>query len=652
MAKSRFLKLTAVLIIFALLVNTCIAGMLTTTAIEAQTQATETEAENEINYIDNSTLVPAYLPNDKVTLELSDDGVNYWTPDWVKDLIVVQANPNWSSNGKLSGMTSILEHLAEAGVNGLMLTPINEEINADGEKSDGNAYSNFGPHTIAASLTGTEYGDTEAALAEVKKFVDKAHSLNIRVFFDVITWGVNYDAPLYEEHPDWFNGEKESYSGYLFDWENAKTSGLFDFFKNAMVDLITATGADGYRADCGASYSGTEIFREVRQTLINEGYKIVMISENPSEKDGTFDFDLHSYIDSKYTMFDTHKLYVENNIVEAVQNGSFAGDSRYYTSLVSCHDYTDYSAKGNLIQMGYASIFTPYIPIWYLGEEFNNTRAETPQLYGNPFYWDEIENNRQYFETIKSYIRTRRIYSDSFGYFDADSTYNSIAEVYTDNDTLLPAYARYGEGTAVLVVPNDSDADVKLNVEIPVFNIGLDSSFTYQLKDTVTGKVLISDFTTASIGDGTFNVTIKAGEVGVYAIEKVASVNNSWIQYDSVLFNWRPVTYVDLCFYLNESFSIDYTNVANKSYWSSALHQYMSASDDANNTGYFAKHNALAKMLCENIYINGISVEDGIKLSNLDNVCIAYRESLNAISVLVNQYDNPFRQASPWDPDR
>lgn len=642
MAKGRFLKLTAVLLTFALLVNTCLAGIFTVTATEAQTQTTVTEAESEINYIDNSTLVPAYLPNDKVTLELSNDGVNYWTPDWVKDLIVVQANPNWSNDGTLSGMTKILEHLAETGVNGLMLTPINEEVNPDGTKTEGNAYSNFGPHTIASALTGTEHGDTEAALAEVKKFVDKAHALNIRVFFDVITWGVNYDAPLYDEHPDWFKGEKTSYSGYLFDWENAKTSGLFDFFKNAMVDLITATGADGYRADCGASYSGTAIFREVRQTLINKGYKIVMISENPSEKDGTFDFDLHSYIDSEYTMFDTHKFYLENNIVDAVKDGTYTGTSRYYTSLVSCHDYTKYSANSNLMQMGYASILTPYIPMWYLGEEFNNTRAETPQLYGNPFCWNEIENNRQYFETVKSYIRTRRLYKNVFNYFDSDSTCNNITAVTTDNDTLLQAYARYDDGTAVLVVPNESAEDVKLNVTIPVFNIGLDFSATYQLKDTVTGKVLISDFNPSDIGDGTFNVTIKAGEIGVYAIEKVASVNNSWIQYDSVLFNWRPVTYVDLRFYLNESFSIDYTNVANKSYWSNALHQYMSASDDANNTGYFAKHNALAKMLRENIYINGISVEEGIALSNLDTVCIAYRESLNAISVLVDQNNNPF----------
>lgn len=642
MAKSRISKLLAALLIFALLINTCIAGMFTVNATEANSQAAATETELEENIIDNSHLIPAYLPNDKVTLELSDDGEHYWTPDWIKDLIIVQANPGWSTDGTLDGMTKILEHLAEAGVNGLMLTPINEEYNSDGTKSAGNAYSNFGPHTIAAALTGTEYGDTEAALAVVKKFVDKAHSYNIRVFFDVITWGVNYEAPIYDEHPDWFSAEKESYSGYLFDWANAETSGLYDFFKDAMVDLITATGADGYRADCGASYSGTAIFRDVRQTLIEEGYKIAMISENPSEKDGTFDFDLHSYIDKEYTMFKTNNIYLENNIVDAVKDGTYTGNGRYYTSLVSCHDYTEYSAKGNLIQMGYASILTPYIPMWYLGEEFNNTRTETPQLYGNQFYFNEIENNRQYFETVKSYIRTRRIYSDVFGYFDADSTYNDITYVDTDNDTLLPAYARYGEGTAVLVVPNDSDADVKLNVTIPVFDIGLDSSATYQLKDTVTGKVLISDFTTSDIGNGTFNVTVKAGEVGVYAIEKVASVNNSWIQYDTVLFNWRDVTYVDLRFYLDKTISVDYTGVANTSYWQNSLHQYMSQADDSNNTGYYAQHNALAQMLRENIYVNGISVEEGIALSNLDNVCIAYRESLNAISVLVNQNDNPF----------
>ncbi len=643
MSKSSFQKLAAVVLVFALLFNICTSVMFNASATETQLQVNDNVIA-ETDYIDNSALIPAYLPNDKVTLELSDDGEHYWTPDWVKDLIIVEANPSWSSDGTLNGMDAMLKHLSEAGINGLWLTPINEKYNSEGTKSAGNAYSNFGPHTIAASLTGTEYGDTEAALTVVKQFVDKAHSHNIRVFFDVVTWGVNYDSPLYTEKKSWFNGEKVEYSGYLFDWGNAKRTGLYSFVKDSIVNLMKTTGADGFRADCGANYSGKEIFRDIRETLINDGYKIAIFSENPSERDGTFDLDLHSYVDETYSLTNTNKIYLDNNIIDSSKDGTYAGSGRYYSSLISCHDYTEYSAQGNLIQMGYASILTPYIPVWYLGEEFNNRSPDVGQLFRNPFYWSEIDNNRQYFETIKSYIRTRRLYSDSFAYFDSDSTNNNIVEVSTDADSLLPAYARYGEGTAVLVVPNNSNTDVKLNVNIPVFDIDLDSSYTYQLKDTVTGKILISDFTCNDIGNAKFNVTIKSGEIGVYAIEKVASVYNGWLTYEASVSNSISNKYTELRCYIDKPFSINYKDVANASYWKKALHQPMKKEQDTNDTGYWTKHNALAEMLRENIYINGISIDEGISSSDIDCVKIVYRDDMNdnVISVYVRENDNPF----------
>ena len=176
-------------------------------------------------------------------------------------------------------------------------------------------------------------------------------------------------------------------------------------------------------------------------------------------------------------------------------------------------------------------------------------------------------------------------------------------------NVVTEANVRYSdkEGTTVLEVPNDSNADVKMKIRIPVSN--LDSSYTYQLKDTVTGKVLINNFTTDNMGEEAFNATIKAGEVGVYAIEKVASVKSGTIEYDTAPSDSKPATYAELRININTDFSIDYTNTA--------------------------------KMLCENIYVNGISVEEGIKLSGADNVCIA-GSSTNSISVFVNQNDNPF----------
>ncbi|MDD4414540.1 MAG: hypothetical protein PHR14_08385, partial [Oscillospiraceae bacterium] len=468
MVNKKMFKMTAAVVSAALLANTCISGLF---GASAEVTADEPiTLPSQVAYIDNSNLLPAYLTNDKVTLEAIDGSDTAVTPDWVKSLIVTELNvERASTNGQFSGMEKALKLLAEEGVNGVWLTPINNDtlIGEDGTQTGtaGNRYSNFGPDTVSCTLTGkTDYNE---GWAEVKKFVDLAHSYNIRVLLDIVTWGVNEQAPVYTEgnHANWFTEYKSAWNGYLFDWSNAKSTGLYDWFKDGMIGMITATGADGFRADCGSSYAGSAFFSDVRKTLTTDGYKISMISEHRETRDGTFDFEEHSYIDSSYDMYKTHTFYTANNIVDAVKNGTFTGTGKYYNALVSCHDYSNYTTANDLITMGYASIATPYIPLWYFGEEWNNTKTDgTVQLYQNLINYDQIDQNRDYYETIKSYIRVRRTYSDIFENFTDNSTNANICKVSTSGSSLYQAYARYSADRAVLVVPNNSVADAHLTV--------------------------------------------------------------------------------------------------------------------------------------------------------------------------------------------
>ncbi|UKI32090.1 MAG: hypothetical protein L6W00_00175 [Lentisphaeria bacterium] len=130
-------------------------------------------------------------------------------PDWLKSLILVELNVETaSSNRKFSGMAEILDHLAETGVNGVWITPLHA----------GGHYGNHGIHTINKRLTGP--GSDEECWNQVRQFVDECHKRNIRVFLDVISWGVREDAPLRREKPEWFTGEfKKEWDGWLFRLE-------------------------------------------------------------------------------------------------------------------------------------------------------------------------------------------------------------------------------------------------------------------------------------------------------------------------------------------------------------------------------------------------------------------------------------------------
>ena len=63
--------------------------------------------------IDNAPLLPKWVGDSEVKLEcLSEDATA--SPDWVKSLIIVEANvATASTDGTLAGMSRVLDHLAE-----------------------------------------------------------------------------------------------------------------------------------------------------------------------------------------------------------------------------------------------------------------------------------------------------------------------------------------------------------------------------------------------------------------------------------------------------------------------------------------------------------------------------------------------------------
>lgn len=485
--------------------------------------------------IGNSTLIPKLLPDDQVRME----GMS---PDWVKTLIMMQFRiETVTPEGTFASAVKTLDHCAELGVNGLWINPVYER------GSKGNGYGNFGPQTIEPLLTGCS--NVEDSFKEVRQFVTEAHRRNIRVIFDIIVWGTAKNSPLVTEHPEFYRRQNDQFvelhGGWAFDWNNQP---LRSWFTEAAVAFVEKTGADGFRVDCAPNRSGY-FFKEVRDAIYARGHKIIIVAEAPSEQKETFDFDQigvtgwteepdGSNLAEQKRRFGLHNEYFfRSNIVRAVKTGAGIGKAtlqqqgkggrfRFYTSNLLCHDDSEPFVRGNLVRIGYSAIFAPYIPMWWIGEEWDNPKVMLPGgdgvMYFNTIDWKlrDSGQNREFFEDVKRFIRIRRSYPEIFECFPPSSRDANIMELKTTSNgqaNTLQAYARYGGGKAVLVVPNyNSDGrEGRFEVAPNYEAFGMGGSKNYRITDLMTGKKVVGK---AEPGKS-FTVSMPAEHLGVYLVE-------------------------------------------------------------------------------------------------------------------------------------
>jgi hypothetical protein len=493
--------------------------------------------------INNSALIPAIVPHEGVRME----GLS---PDWVKSLIIAELRIETATEkGTFDAAIPLLDHYAEMGVNTLWIGPIYDRKTTDGYN---NGYKNFGPHTVWPQLTGATC--VEESYKVIRRFVDAAHERNIRIILDIISWGVALDAPLIKEKPDFWIRLKDgqyrvAYDGHLFDWTKQEVR---EWFKTQAVRLIEETNADGYRVDLAPDTSGYH-FKETRDALYERGRKVLVFSEMPSEPKGTFDFaqlgvngwtelpaygkpDVLKAQKEKFGGLHDSSFMFRSNLVDAIKTGmgigrpplqqkGDGGRFRFYAASPAFHDSKAF-VRGNIVRFGYLAL-SPFIPIWYIGEEWNNP-IHMPRG-GDILYWNRIDwaaksarENAAFFEEVKRVLRVRRQFPEIFEYFSEslrDANIEKVEVLRDGKPNLLQAYMRYAKDNAVLVVPNyEADQAVsEFKIEIPWKAWGVERSGTFQVTDLMTNRVLLRE---AAADLGSFDAVLPAGQLGVYLIER------------------------------------------------------------------------------------------------------------------------------------
>jgi 1,4-alpha-glucan branching enzyme len=453
--------------------------------------------------------MPKWVPDSEVTVD--ENG----TPNWVDDLIMVEMRVlTATSEGTLKSATKVLDHYQEMGVNGIWLSPINDPGPVE-DNPYKNTYLNLGIHTIDPNITGED--DYNKGRQVLKDFIDEAHKRNIRIFLDVISWGTSKNSPIYAEHPDWYTS-KTVWGGYEFDWNNAQ---FVEWYKTEIVKLAVETGCDGFRYDSEPSYAGYEIHNEIRETLLSKGRKLCMMSEHAKYNVGTYDFQQSAIYNTD--SYNTLPLINNTNIVDVIKNGELYNDSldRHYQFCVSNHDFDNPGVNNNKLALGYQAIFAPFIPLWYIGDEWNNPHQSLnptdTAMFFNKIDWEEFEKteNQKFFEDIKAMIRIRRQNPEIFANF-TDSIINANICKVNASGGGLQAYARYNDDTAFVIIPNNNaDGNITVDLLPEDFDMSKDGSFV--VTDAYTNQVIA----TGSSNDiAQLNLFVSYQDMAVIKVEK------------------------------------------------------------------------------------------------------------------------------------
>lgn len=498
----------------------------------------------DANIIDNSSLLPQWAPTTEA--DVDENG----SPKWLDSLVMMGCRiATATPEGTFQSAVKVLDHCAEMGVNGLWITPVHDyHLNSHG-------YYCLGPQTIDPRVTGIigydepwRETDYDEGFKVYKNFVDEAHKRNIRVIMDVVSWGIiecdliSWD--LTKVHPDWFqNGNGiggEGSKNWIYDNEEAR-----EWFATEVAKVVEKTGVDGIRWDMEPNKFGYGVAKMVREKLLEKGIRIASISEGPNER-GELTYDLDQWgingIVGTPSTFPNNAFIDGYNIVESVKTGKLIGSTysqamdaggeyKYYTNMLSCHDFYDYYIERDKIKFGYQAIYAPFIPLWFIGEQWNNShipfhtatgttsRGGSSLLFGSSINWEELDEpeNRAFYEEVKRMIRIRRTYPEIFNYFPDNHRNSNICDVEVIGQDNLYSYARYAGNKGLLIVPNDNahKKDAEYKVYIPFADMELDYYESYTVKNLATGKV-VAEGTAKQLRS--FTTSVAYGNVDVFEV--------------------------------------------------------------------------------------------------------------------------------------
>ena len=406
------------------------------------------------------------------------------TPAWFREGITYQLMPRcFSEEGTLKGAEKHLERLADMGVTAVYLLPVNvADTDMDKSKwSPRQHKSGFNdprnPYRAGDYFhVDPEYGTDQ----DLKDFVNKAHSLGMKVMLDLVFGHCGPGAQVVKQHPEFFRynekGEMEL-TKWQFPKFDTNYSGTRAYFKSIMLYYLANYDVDGFRCDV-SDLVPISFWEEVRPELEFIKPELVMAAESREPFNLRYAFDVnYNWNTSRKAMrlvFKKEPQAIKTGIALVREkheyNASICPKGSLVWNMTENHDWaTDEFENRQEKRLGNAccelqiafSFAIDGIPFLFNGQEIAHDKRVS--LFGHKDCWidwtkdgaTEVAKDRT--EKIKAWAKMRKE--------QKALAYGSTEWIDNDKPAEVLSFKRTLEGANdVLFVGNFSDKEIKVKL--------------------------------------------------------------------------------------------------------------------------------------------------------------------------------------------
>jgi len=423
------------------------------------------------------------------------------TPSWLKGAIIYELRVQSFTNANTAGAgnspstfkaaTYQLPYLKSLGITCINVDPI--QIGGD--------YANVQPDQFNTQL---------GLSADFTAFVDAAHANGMTVLCDLVTYGVDQGCPYLTgsvplsgawpaNNPISTDGSGVPISGigghsYQFDWTNPA---LRAWYANFVGQWAQTYHFDGIRIDsepiCGSCPLLSQLKAAIGQTTSGQ-YPVIMpehifLGESETQVRRAYVYDTTEFdylIDSSTGLLMQHGSGTDSTSDLASLVKSLP--ENYYTCGLDSHDNSAYTAQGKLSRFAWGLLLSPFIPRWFMGEEYNATLNATP-IYNNQLDLTQAQqgSNAQFLAQVKQLIQIRKTYANIIEPTSGLFSNANIVKVTTYSGMDLPPYSMWSSGTSITVLASNTTSG-PVSVVVPLSQMGMTGYPYYEVTDMLSGS--------------------------------------------------------------------------------------------------------------------------------------------------------------------
>ncbi|MBR2031262.1 MAG: hypothetical protein IKA04_03525 [Alistipes sp.] len=407
------------------------------------------------------------------------------TPAWFREGVSYQIMPRcFSEEGTLKGAEKHLERLVDLGISVVYLIPVNV-ADTDMDKSK------WSPRQLASGFNDPrnpyragdyftidpEYGTDQ----DLKDFVNKAHSLGLKVLLDLVFAHCGPGAEVIKNHPEYFlykeNGEMEM-TRWNFPRFDMNYIGTRRYFKTVMNYYLSHYNVDGFRCDV-AHRIPISFWEEARVEAEAIKPDVVIVAESSRPYDMRYAFDAeYNWSIARYAMrpiLDKDPKFADKGGMayvraQHIKNASVRPKGALHWNMTENHDFAtdDFENRqekrlGNAcceLQLAF-SFAIDGVPFLFNGQEIAHDKRVS--LFGHKDCWIDWKTDgatdvaKDRTEKIKAWAKMRKE--------QKALSYGSTEWIDNDCPAEVLSFKRVYEGANdVLFVGNFSEKEIKVKL--------------------------------------------------------------------------------------------------------------------------------------------------------------------------------------------